>query len=175
MTVVLDTAKFPAAQREEVVRESLTAAAAPMNVDFQCAAEEVSYRVEFWQLGRARLVCSSGFGGQRLLRTQRLVRLHSPSQQQTVVLETAAQEFAEATSQPPSIYQLSPDKAREVLEGVQAYAAKLRAAGVPVTAVRYSGIIHDFVVLHPLAGTHAARAATAQGAAFLCQALHGGQ
>ena len=55
----------------------------------------------------------------------------------------------------------------------EAYAAKLRAAGVPVTAVRYGGIIHDFVMLHPLAGTHAARAATAQGAAFLRQALHG--
>ncbi|MGW2222738.1 alpha/beta hydrolase, partial [Nonomuraea sp. NPDC001684] len=29
----------------------------------------------------------------------------------------------------------------------EAYAAKLRAAGVPVTAVRYQGIIHDFVML----------------------------
>ncbi len=55
----------------------------------------------------------------------------------------------------------------------EAYAAKLRAAGVPVTAVRYGGIIHDFVMLHPLAATQAARAATAQGAAFLRQALHG--
>jgi acetyl esterase len=56
----------------------------------------------------------------------------------------------------------------------EAYAAKLRAAGVPVTATRYAGIIHDFVMLHPLAGTNAARAATAQGATFLHQALHGG-
>jgi acetyl esterase len=55
----------------------------------------------------------------------------------------------------------------------EAYATKLRAAGVPVTATRYGGIIHDFVMLHPLAGTNAARAATAQGAAFLRQALHG--
>ena len=55
----------------------------------------------------------------------------------------------------------------------EAYAAKLRAAGVPVTAIRYSGIIHDFVMLHPLARTNAARAATAQGAAYLQAALHG--
>jgi acetyl esterase len=55
----------------------------------------------------------------------------------------------------------------------EAYAAKLRAAGVPVTATRYGGIIHDFVMLHPLAGTNSARAATAQGAAFLREALHG--
>jgi acetyl esterase len=36
-----------------------------------------------------------------------------------VVLEPAAQEFADATSTPPFIYELSPDDAREVLEGVQ--------------------------------------------------------
>ena len=55
----------------------------------------------------------------------------------------------------------------------EAYATKLRAAGVPVTQARYGGIIHDFVMLHPLADTHAAKAATAQGAAFLREALHG--
>jgi acetyl esterase/lipase len=54
----------------------------------------------------------------------------------------------------------------------EAYATNLRAAGVPVTQTRYGGIIHDFVMLHPLAGTNAARAATAQGAAFLHTALH---
>jgi acetyl esterase/lipase len=54
----------------------------------------------------------------------------------------------------------------------EAYAAKLRAAGVLVTAMRYEGIIHDFVMLHPLAGTQAAKAATAQGAGYLHQALH---
>ena len=61
------------------------------------------------------------------------------------------------------------DPLRDEGEG---YAAKLRGAGVPVTAIRYEGIIHDFVMLHPLAGTQAAKAATAQGAAFLRQALH---
>jgi acetyl esterase/lipase len=55
----------------------------------------------------------------------------------------------------------------------EAYATKLRAAGVPVTATRYGGIIHDFVMLHPLAETNAARAATTQGATFLHDALHG--
>lgn len=37
----------------------------------------------------------------------------------------------------------------------EAYAAKLREAGVNVTAVRFQGIIHDFVMLNPLAETHA--------------------
>jgi acetyl esterase/lipase len=54
----------------------------------------------------------------------------------------------------------------------EAYAAKLRAAGVPVTAVRYQGIIHDFVMLNALRGTHAAEAAIAQAIATLHTALH---
>ena len=49
----------------------------------------------------------------------------------------------------------------------EAYAAHLRAAGVPVTSVRYNGTIHDFVMLNALRDTHAAKAATAQGGEFL--------
>ena len=49
----------------------------------------------------------------------------------------------------------------------EAYAAKLRAAGVPVTAVRYGGIVHDFVGLNPLRHTYAAEGAINQGIAFL--------
>ncbi len=41
----------------------------------------------------------------------------------------------------------------------EAYANKLREAGVPVTAVRFQGIIHDFVMLNALRETHAAQAA----------------
>ncbi len=54
----------------------------------------------------------------------------------------------------------------------EAYAARLRAAGVPVTAVRYGGAIHDFVMVNSLRDTQAARAATAQGGEFLRAALH---
>ncbi|RFU37997.1 alpha/beta hydrolase [Actinomadura logoneensis] len=54
----------------------------------------------------------------------------------------------------------------------EAYAAKLREAGVPVTAVRYQGIIHDFVMLNALRDTHAAKAATRQAGEFLRDALH---
>lgn len=55
----------------------------------------------------------------------------------------------------------------------EAYAAKLRAAGVPVTAMRYQGIIHDFVMVDAMRDTHAARSATRQGGEFLRDALHG--
>ena len=53
----------------------------------------------------------------------------------------------------------------------EAYANKLREAGVPVTAVRYQGIIHDFVMLNALRETHAADAAIKQATAFLSEAL----
>ncbi|MHA0857981.1 alpha/beta hydrolase [Paenibacillus sp. CMAA1364] len=41
----------------------------------------------------------------------------------------------------------------------EAYANKLREAGVNVTAIRFQGIIHDFVMLNALADTHAKKAA----------------
>ncbi len=43
----------------------------------------------------------------------------------------------------------------------EAYANKLREAGVRVTAVRFQGIIHDFVMLNALAHTAAAQGAIA--------------
>ncbi|MFI2364741.1 alpha/beta hydrolase [Promicromonospora sp. NPDC019610] len=53
----------------------------------------------------------------------------------------------------------------------EAYAAKLRRAGVEVTSVRYGGVIHDFVMLNALHDTHAARAAVTQASATLRSAL----
>jgi len=53
----------------------------------------------------------------------------------------------------------------------EAYASRLRAAGVAVTTVRYDGIIHDFMMLNPLSQTHATRAAVAQAIATLREAL----
>ncbi|OIJ62756.1 alpha/beta hydrolase [Streptomyces mangrovisoli] len=56
----------------------------------------------------------------------------------------------------------------------EAYAARLREAGVPVVAVRYQGVIHDFVMLDALRVTHAAGGAIAQAVAVLRDALHAG-
>src|SRR3954470_5307827 len=53
----------------------------------------------------------------------------------------------------------------------EAYAARLRAAGTPVTTVRYDGITHDFMMLNALRDTHATRAAIAQAVAVLRLAL----
>ncbi|GAA0657323.1 alpha/beta hydrolase [Kitasatospora atroaurantiaca] len=54
----------------------------------------------------------------------------------------------------------------------EAYANKLREAGVSVTAVRYQGIIHDFVMLNALRETSAAEAAINQAVDVLRKALH---
>lgn len=53
----------------------------------------------------------------------------------------------------------------------EAYAAKLKQAGVVATSTRYSGTIHDFVMLNGLADTPAAKAAITQAAAALKSAL----
>jgi len=49
----------------------------------------------------------------------------------------------------------------------EAYANKLREAGVRVTAVRFQGTIHDFVMLNAMAHTAAARGAIALATAWL--------
>ncbi|MFF1323572.1 alpha/beta hydrolase [Streptomyces chartreusis] len=49
----------------------------------------------------------------------------------------------------------------------EAYAGKLREAGVPVTAVRYQGVIHDFVMLNALRETRGAEAAIGQAVSVL--------
>ena len=56
----------------------------------------------------------------------------------------------------------------------EAYAAKLRAAGVPVTATRYLGVIHDFVMLNALRDTNGADGAINQANAFLTRVLRTG-
>jgi acetyl esterase len=53
----------------------------------------------------------------------------------------------------------------------EAYATKLREAGVPTTSVRYNGIIHDFMMLNPLSGTESTRAAISQAVAALRRAF----
>jgi acetyl esterase len=64
------------------------------------------------------------------------------------------------------------DEADVLRDEGEAYAARLRSAGVEVTTVRYDGITHDFMMLTPLSATHATRAAVAQAISILRQALH---
>jgi acetyl esterase len=53
----------------------------------------------------------------------------------------------------------------------EAYARKLRQAGVDVSATRYEGVIHDFMMLNALRETNGAKAAISQAIAYLKDAL----
>ncbi|HEY7036683.1 MAG TPA: alpha/beta hydrolase [Thermomicrobiales bacterium] len=63
------------------------------------------------------------------------------------------------------------DEADVLRDEGEAYGRKLRQAGVDVTAVRYEGVFHDFMMLNALAETNANREATAQTARALTAAL----
>jgi acetyl esterase len=71
----------------------------------------------------------------------------------------------QVTGLPPTF--LCVDEADVLRDEGEAYAAKLRSAGVPVTTVRYDGTIHDFMLLNALSNTKATRAAIGQATAFL--------
>lgn len=53
----------------------------------------------------------------------------------------------------------------------EAYARKLMDAGVPTTAVRFLGTIHDFMMLNPLADTQPTKAAIDMASDTLCKAF----
>ncbi len=53
----------------------------------------------------------------------------------------------------------------------EAYANKLREAGVEVTAVRFQGMVHDFVMVDQLRDTHANKAALELSTAFIRRLL----
>jgi acetyl esterase/lipase len=63
------------------------------------------------------------------------------------------------------------DEADPLRDEGEAYAARLRLAEVPVTAVRYDGVVHDFMLLNLMSEAKGTRAAIAQATAFLRTAL----
>ena len=73
---------------------------------------------------------------------------------------------------PPTL--LLVDEVDPLRDEGEAYAAKLRLAGVAVTTVRYDGVVHDFMLLNAMSEANATRAAIAQAVAFLRRALGNG-
>src|SRR3954471_7552354 len=77
---------------------------------------------------------------------------------------------AQLAALPPALVIV--DEADVLRDEGEAYASRLRKAGVAVTTVRYDGITHDFMMLNPLSDTRATRAAVAQAIDTLRKALH---
>ncbi|HKF75636.1 MAG TPA: alpha/beta hydrolase [Candidatus Dormibacteraeota bacterium] len=92
-----------------------------------------------------------------------------PAERAEVTASPNRASIEELTGLPPTF--LLVDEADVLRDEGEAYAAKLRSAGVPVTTVRYDGTVHDFMMLNTLADTNAARAAIAQASAILRDAL----
>ena len=63
------------------------------------------------------------------------------------------------------------DEADVLRDECEAYAAKLRTAGVAVATVRYDGVVHDIMLLSAMSDAKATRAAIAQATSFLRRAL----
>jgi acetyl esterase/lipase len=88
-----------------------------------------------------------------------------PAQRAEITAPPNQASTEQVTALPPAY--LCVDEADVLRDEGEAYAAKLRSVGVPVTAVRYNGTIHDFMLLNALSETRATRAAIDQATAFL--------
>jgi acetyl esterase len=92
-----------------------------------------------------------------------------PAQRSEITASPNQASLEQVTGLPPALVFV--DEADVLRDEGEAYAAKLRQAGVPVTTVRYDGTVHDFMLLNSLSQTHATRASIAQATAFLRAAL----
>ncbi|MGW7409371.1 alpha/beta hydrolase [Streptomyces sp. NPDC054833] len=72
---------------------------------------------------------------------------------------------------PPAV--VITDEADVLRDEGEAYAARLREAGVPVTAVRVLGMVHDFLMLDSLRDCYATNVARRVAVGELRNALHG--
>ena len=88
-----------------------------------------------------------------------------PKQRAEITASPNRASVKQVTGLPPTY--LCVDEADVLRDEGEAYAAKLREADVPVTAVRFDGTIHDFMLLNALSDTRATRAAIDQATSFL--------
>jgi acetyl esterase len=79
----------------------------------------------------------------------------TPAQRAEITVSPNQASIEEVTGLPPS--NLCVDEADVLRDEGEAYAAKLRSAGVPVTTVRYDGTIHDFMLADRLSLATASR------------------
>ena len=88
-----------------------------------------------------------------------------PSERNEITASPLRASIAQLHGLPPALVITA--EADIVRDEGESYASKLRQAGVRVTAVRFQGTIHDFVMLNALAHSAAARGAIALATAWL--------
>jgi acetyl esterase/lipase len=92
-----------------------------------------------------------------------------PAQRADITVSPLRADTEQLSGLPPALVITA--EADVLRDEAEAYADHLRAAGVPVTAVRYAAIVHDFVMLDALRHTRAAGAAIALAVSFISTAL----
>ncbi|MEU8821331.1 alpha/beta hydrolase [Actinoplanes sp. NPDC048796] len=88
-----------------------------------------------------------------------------PAERAEPTLSPALASVEDLAGLPPALVVCA--EADPVRDEGEAYAARLRDAGVDASAVRFLGTVHDFVSLTPLRDRPTTRAAIERGAAFL--------
>lgn len=94
-----------------------------------------------------------------------------PQQRDEITASPLRASIEQLTGIPPTL--LINAEADVLRDEGEAFANKLREAGVPVTAARFQGTIHDFVMLNPLAQSQTARGAIALATTWLRQGFDG--
>ncbi len=92
-----------------------------------------------------------------------------PAQRREVYASPLRASLEELRGLPPAI--VLNGEADVLRDEGEAYARRLREAGVPVTAVRFQGMIHDFMMVDSMRDTHANRAALVLAGDFLSDVL----
>ncbi len=92
-----------------------------------------------------------------------------PSERAEITASPNRATTEQLTGLPPTL--LLVDEVDPLRDEGEAYAAKLRLAGVDVTTVRYDGVVHDFMLLDAMRDANATRAAISQAVDFLRHAL----
>ncbi|MDT7845660.1 alpha/beta hydrolase [Streptomyces justiciae] len=92
-----------------------------------------------------------------------------PAQRAEITASPLRASLEELAGLPPALVLV--DENDVLRDEGEAYARKLTQAGVPTTSIRYNAILHDFMMLNTVRGTHAATAAIEQAIRTLRKAL----
>jgi len=92
-----------------------------------------------------------------------------PAERELITVSPLKASLDELRGLPPAL--VINGEAEVLRDEGEAYARKLRAAGIDVQATRHGGMIHDFMMLDATRNTHGAQSATAEAIEFIREHL----